>query len=199
MNVSPAGRSGSWRRAARTVPYVAVALGLAACGSGTTGYGSGGGASSSTTPLPAQSAGGQTISTSSGPLGTYLTDGSGRTVYLWEADASGTSKCTGACASVWPPVTTTGAPQASGGAMATDLGTLKRSDGSMQVTYGGHPLYYFIKDSGAGQANGEGSNGFGAKWWLVAPTGGAIIGSHSTPAPTSASGSASSSSSAGGY
>ncbi len=198
MNVSPARRPGSWRRAARTIPYVLVTLGLGACGSGTTSYGSGGGASSSTTPLPAQSAGSQTISTSQGPLGTYLTDGSGRTVYLWEGDSSGTSKCIGACANVWPPVTTTGAPLASGGAMATDLGTLKRSDGSTQVTYGGHPLYYFIKDSGAGPANGQGSNGFGAKWWMVKPTGSALIGSHSTPAPTSASGSASSSS-GGGY
>lgn len=60
--------------------------------------------------------------------------------------------------------------------MSSDLGTVKRSDGSTQVTYKGHPLYYFAGDSGAGQTNGQGSNGFGAKWWLVSPAGSSITG-----------------------
>lgn len=129
------------------------------------------------------------VSTSSGPLGSYLTADSGRSVYLWEADSAGTSTCTGACASVWPPVTTTGTPQASGGATASDLGTITRSDGSHQVTYAGHPLYYFAKDSAPGQTTGEGSNGFGAKWWLVSPTGSPITsGASVSSSPTASSG-----------
>jgi hypothetical protein len=60
---------------------------------------------------------------------------------------------------------------ASNGAKAADLGTITRSDGTKQVTYDGHPLYYFAGDSGPGQTNGQGSDGFGAKWWLVAPAG----------------------------
>jgi hypothetical protein len=68
-------------------------------------------------------------------------------------------------------VTTKGHVTAANGAKAADLGTITRSDGSKQVTYLGHPLYYFAGDSGPGQTNGQGSNGFGAKWWLVAPAG----------------------------
>jgi predicted lipoprotein with Yx(FWY)xxD motif len=71
-------------------------------------------------------------------------------------------------------VVTTSAPTAGGGVQASDLGTTTRADGAKQVTYNGHPLYYFVGDSGAGMLNGQGSNGFGAKWWLVAPSGSAI-------------------------
>jgi predicted lipoprotein with Yx(FWY)xxD motif len=63
---------------------------------------------------------------------------------------------------------------ASGGAQTSDLGTITRSDGTKQVTYDGHPLYYFIADKSKGQTTGQGSDGFGAKWWLVAPSGDAI-------------------------
>jgi hypothetical protein len=68
-------------------------------------------------------------------------------------------------------VTTTGTATASGGAQPSDIGTITRSDGTKQVTYDGHPLYYFSGDSGPGTATGQGSDGFGAKWWLVTPTG----------------------------
>jgi hypothetical protein len=132
-------------------------------------------------------------------------------VYLWVKDSGGMSACTGACAGAWPPVTTTGTATASGSAKASDLGTITRSDGSKQVTYDGHPLYYFSGDSGAGTASGQGSDGFGAKWWLVAPTGSDVTASVSTltasassgsapaaPAAPAASASAPSSSSAGG-
>jgi hypothetical protein len=109
-------------------------------------------------------------------------------------------------------VTTTGTATASGSAKASDLGTITRSDGSKQVTYDGHPLYYFSGDSGAGTASGQGSDGFGAKWWLVAPTGSDVTASVSSltasassasgaaapAAPASAPASAPSSSSAGG-
>ena len=86
-------------------------------------------------------------------------------------DTGDMSNCNGACAGAWPPVTTTGTATATGGAKASDIGTITRSDGTKQVTYDGHPLYYFAGDSGSGMASGQGSDGFGAKWWLVAPTG----------------------------
>jgi predicted lipoprotein with Yx(FWY)xxD motif len=107
-------------------------------------------------------------------VGTYLTDAQGRTVYLWAGDATGKSSCSGDCARSWPPLATTGAPSGSGGVKATGLGTITRSDGTKQVTYMGHPLYYFANDVGAGSAIGQGSDSFGAKWWLVAPSGAAI-------------------------
>src|SRR5262249_31133320 len=105
-------------------------------------------------------------------------DGTGRTLYLWVADTSSKSVCSGTCAQAWPPLTTTGSPTAGSGVTSSDLGTSARSDGTMQVTYAGHPLYYFVQDTSAGQMTGQGSNGFGAKWWIVAPNGSAITGSH---------------------
>jgi predicted lipoprotein with Yx(FWY)xxD motif len=117
------------------------------------------------------------ITTASSSAGTFLTDGTGRAVYLWVKDAGGKSACSGACAGAWPPVTTTGAATASGSAKASDLGTITRSDGSKQVTYDGHPLYYFEGDSGPGTATGQGSDGFGAKWWLVSPSGSDVTAS----------------------
>jgi len=104
----------------------------------------------------------------------YLTGASGRALYLWVADKGSKSVCNGACASVWPPVIAKGTPSAGGGAMSADLGTTTRSDGTKQVTYKGHPLYYYITDKHAGQTTGQGSNSFGAKWWLVAPSGSQI-------------------------
>ena len=93
---------------------------------------------------------------------------------------------------------------ASGGAKTSDLGTITRSDGTKQVTYDGHPLYYFVGDSGPGTATGQGSDNFGAKWWLVSPTGsdvtasvGSFTASGSSPAATSAA--TSSSAAGGGY
>jgi predicted lipoprotein with Yx(FWY)xxD motif len=91
------------------------------------------------------------------------------TVYLFEADKGPQSSCTGACAGVWPPVT--GKASAVGGAQAADLGTLKRADGSTQVTYKGHPLYYFVKDKDGGDAYGQGSKAFGAGWYVLRPSG----------------------------
>jgi predicted lipoprotein with Yx(FWY)xxD motif len=195
---------------------VGVALLAAACSSA--GSSSTPAASSSTpagasAPSSAPASGGASasaatvIKTAASGGSTFLTDGSGRAVYLWVKDASGMSACTGACAGAWPPVTTTGTATASGSAKASDLGTITRSDGTKQVTYDGHALYYFSGDSGAGTATGQGSDGFGAKWWLVAPSGSDVTGSVSsfTAAVSSGSGGAApaapaapSSSSAGG-
>jgi predicted lipoprotein with Yx(FWY)xxD motif len=126
---------------------------------------------------------------------TFLTGASGRAIYLWVADTGSTSNCSGSCAKAWPPVTTTGKPAAGSGVTASMLGTTKRSDGTEQVTYNGHPLYYFIADTAAGTTKGQGSDSFGAKWWLVTPSGSAITAS----AGSSSGGSSGSSSSSGGW
>ena len=147
----------------------------------------------------------------SGSGGAFLTNSSGDALYLWVKDGKNMSACSGACAGAWPPVTATGTVTAGSGVTAGDLGTMTRSDGTKQVTYDGHPLYTFSGDSAAGQTNGQGSDGFGAKWWLVAPTGAQITGadtasstSSSTSAgaaaaPASTPAASSSSSAAGGW
>jgi predicted lipoprotein with Yx(FWY)xxD motif len=106
-------------------------------------------------------------------LGTILGAGPKQlTVYLFEGDKTGMSSCTGACAAAWPPVT--GKPAVAGSAMSADLGTITRSDGSTQVTYKGHPLYFFIKDikdGDSGDTYGQAVKAFGADWYAVAPSG----------------------------
>jgi predicted lipoprotein with Yx(FWY)xxD motif len=105
-------------------------------------------------------------------LGSVLAAGPKRmTVYLFEADKGDASSCSGACAAAGPPVTSAGAPVAHGAASGSELGTIKRADGTMQVTYKGHPLYFFVKDKDSGDAYGEGVNAFGAAWYVLAPSG----------------------------
>src|ERR1700677_452031 len=161
------------------VPLAAALLAPACSSTSSTGASAAGSAATST---PSSSAAGTSttgtvIKTANGSTGAFLTDGSGRTVYLWVKDGKNMSACSGACAGAWPPVTATGTVTASGGAKASDLGTITRSGGTKQVTYDGHPLYYFAGDSSTGQTNGQGSDGFGAKWWLVSPSGAEITGS----------------------
>lgn len=105
-------------------------------------------------------------------LGTILAAGPKKlTVYMFEADKGTTSSCSGACAKVWPPVTSSGAPTAAAGAVSADLGTTMRSDGTEQVTYKGHPLYFYDDDKDAGDAYGQGSKAFGASWYVLKPNG----------------------------
>ena len=149
------------------------------------------------------SATGTVITTEAGSAGAFLTSGSGRTVYLWAKDGTNMSACSGACAAAWPPVPATGKLTATGGAKASDLGTITRSDGTKQVTYDGHPLYYFVGDSSPDQTAGQGSDAFGAKWWLVAPSGAQITGADTAAAaaanaPAPAASSAPATSNAGG-
>ena len=179
---------------------VPVAAGLlaAACG---TAAGSTTGSTAAGTPASSGSTAATVIESHAGSAGSFLTNASGRAVYLWAADSMNKSMCSGACAQAWPPVTSMGQVTAAHGAKAADLGTITRSDGSKQVTYDGQPLYYFAGDSGPGQTNGQGSDSFGAKWWLVTPAG-AKITAADTAASTGSSSStvpaASSGSSAGG-
>jgi len=93
------------------------------------------------------------------------------TLYMFASDHGKVSTCYGACATVWPPLTTTGSPKAQGGAEASKLGTIKRTDGTTQVTYAGHPLYYYTPDTTEEDATGQGSTSFGALWWVISPSG----------------------------
>jgi predicted lipoprotein with Yx(FWY)xxD motif len=187
-------------RAGGVAVVAAVGLAVAGCGSSSSssaGVSSSASASTSAPPATASSssassatsapAAGVTVGTATGSGGTYLTGASGRALYLWVADTNGKSSCSGACAAAWPPLITTGSPVASTGVTAADLGTVTRADGAKQVTYNGHPLYYFVADSKAGMTTGQGSNSFGAKWWLVAPSGAAITAGASTGATSSSS------------
>jgi predicted lipoprotein with Yx(FWY)xxD motif len=148
---------------------LASTLVLAACGSSTSGTTSNSTSTATNSPRPASIVGTKTSS-----LGTFLVDAKGRALYLWDADHGPMSACTGDCATDWPPLTTTGTPTASGQAKSSLLGTTKRADGSREVTYAGHPLYYFAGDSAPGQTSGQGSDSFGSPWWVVSPGGKAI-------------------------
>lgn len=118
---------------------------------------------------------GVTVSSKHAKLGTILAAGPKHlTVYLWEADKGTKSSCEGACAKVWPPVTTAGMPTVTGAAVSADLGTTKRADGTEQVTYKGHPLYFYDDDKDSGDAYGQGSKSFGAGWYVLKPNGSKI-------------------------
>jgi predicted lipoprotein with Yx(FWY)xxD motif len=153
---------------------IAGALFLAACGgssstSSTTAASAPAPAKASSSPRPAA-----VVGTSTSSLGTFLVDAKGRALYLWDADHGTMSTCSGACAQAWPPLTATGTPKASGQVKSSLLGTTKRADGSREVTYDGHPLYYYAGDSAPKQTNGQGSDSFGSPWWVVSPAGRAI-------------------------
>jgi predicted lipoprotein with Yx(FWY)xxD motif len=112
-------------------------------------------------------------------LGKILVNSQGRSLYLFKADAGTKSACTGACATAWPPLLAKGNPTAGSGANASLVGTTTRSDGRRQVTYNGHPLYLFIKDTKPGQTNGQGVIAFGGAWFGLSPAGNQIS-SHPT-------------------
>src|SRR5215470_4874734 len=107
-------------------------------------------------------------------LGRILVDAHGKTLYMWAHDKGSKSTCYGDCAEYWPPLLTRGKPVASYGARSALLGTSRRSDGRVQVTYAGHPLYYFVQDSKPGQTKGEGLTGFGGRWDPVSAAGTAV-------------------------
>jgi len=140
---------------------VAVAL-TAALAAGATGHAAG---------SPAA------LKTRHGKIGTFLVDGHGRTLYLFQKDKTTRSTCSGACATDWPPLLTSGKAKASGSVRKALLGTTKRSDGSTQVTYKGHPLYTYSGDQKAGDANGQAVSAYGARWYAVTPSG-KRVGSH---------------------
>jgi len=111
-------------------------------------------------------------------LGTFLTDASGRSLYLFEADTAAAggrqraSTCYDECAQAWPPLLVQGEPVPANPAVRAQLlGTVQRRDGAMQVTYNGWPLYYYARDQNPGDTNGQDVEGFGGEWYLVTPEG----------------------------
>jgi predicted lipoprotein with Yx(FWY)xxD motif len=152
------------------VTPIAAAIVIAGCGGGGgSAYGSAP-AAPSTPAAPSRA----TVTLKPSKLGNYLADNSGRTLYLFEADRTSSSTCYSACASLWPPLTSTGALKPGPGVLASDLGTTRRSDGTTEVTYHGHPLYYYAGDSKPGSVAGQGLNQFGAGWYVVSPSGSKI-------------------------
>jgi predicted lipoprotein with Yx(FWY)xxD motif len=149
------------------VAAAGVALIAAGCGGGGNG-GSGGGYAAAGSPPAAKSG---AIAMRHTGLGNVLVDSQGKTLYLFEKDSAMSSSCSGACASIWPPLTATGKPGVGAGLSGGKLTLIKRSDGTMQVSYGGHPLYTYAGDAGPGDTKGEGLNQFGAQWYVVGPNG----------------------------
>ena len=138
----------------------------------TSGGGAYGGGGESTTASNEESSSSTLVSTGkAGDLGTILVDSEGMTLYDFHKDKGTTSSCYGACEKAWPPLSTSGEAQAKNGAQASMLGTTERKDGTMQVTYNGHPLYTFTEDKKAGEANGNDFSAFGAQWYALMPNG----------------------------
>ena len=118
---------------------------------------------------------GPIVSTTKSSLGRILVNSNGRTLYLFQKDKNGKSSCSGQCVSFWPPLIATGKPRAMGGVRAALLGTTRRADGRMQVTYNHHPLYTFAKETKKGQTKGEDLNAFGAECFVVSSAGVRVV------------------------
>jgi len=143
-----------------------VALAVAGCG----------GASSSVSPPTTKDGRAATIGAVNEGLGKILVNSQGRTLYLFQKDSGTTSECTGACAANWPPLRANSPPRIGDGANASLIATTMRSDGSRQITYNNHPLYTFVKDTKAGDTNGEGLTAFGGTWYAISPAGNQVVG-----------------------
>jgi predicted lipoprotein with Yx(FWY)xxD motif len=135
---------------------------------------------------------GSAISVKQTALGPTLVDANGRTLYLFEGDRPNVSTLSAAGQAIWPPFTATTTPRALSGALAVRIGTVTQPSGGAQVTYNGHPLYYYVGDHSPGQTSGQGLNQFGALWYVLGPRGKAVTSSASS-SPASASGAGSSS------
>ena len=179
-----------------------LAVGVAGCGGGSS---STSGSSSSTTttealppvakPPPNAEEGTVFVSLGSAAgLGQVLVDSEGHTVYMYTPDEGTTSTCYGGCEAAWPPLMAEGKPTAGEGAMSSALGTTKRKDGTLQVTYAGHPLYTFSGDSAPGEAIGQENDGI---WFVLGRSGEAVKGG--APSGGTTESSTTESSGAGGY
>ena len=132
-----------------------------------------GGSSAKTRPLQSKAAE-SVISIRNTTLGQTLVDGNGRTLYLFQGDMANVSKLSAAGLAVWPRFIATGPVKATNGARATSIGTVTSPSGVRQVTYNGHPLYYFVGDTKPGSTRGQGLNEFGALWYVLDPAGNAV-------------------------
>lgn len=128
-------------------------------------------------PTPVAPSGAPTISLGTpfvGP-GPILVGANKKTLYLFTNDNGTTSNCYGNCASVWPPLTTQGTPTVGSGLQPSLIGTTKRTDGTIQVTYNGYPLYYYSGDQSPGDTAGRGITSFGGLWYDLSANGTALI------------------------
>ena len=144
---------------------LAGALLLVACGSSSPGGSSG----ARSSPVPVA-----TVATASSGLGQILVDGTGKTLYVFDADKGASPTCYGSCIQLCPALLTSGSAKAGTGVDASKLSTSARTDGTTQVTYGGHPLYLYVGDSKPGDVTGQGVNSSGGLWHVVSPSGSAI-------------------------
>jgi predicted lipoprotein with Yx(FWY)xxD motif len=131
-------------------------------------------------------AAGSAISLKQSSVGNVLTDANGRALYLFAGDDRNVSRLSAAGRAVWPPFTSTTLPRATSGANAAQIGTATGTGGGTQITYNGHPLYYYVGDHQPGQLLGQGLNQFGARWYVLSAKGNAITSAaKSAPAPAS--------------
>jgi predicted lipoprotein with Yx(FWY)xxD motif len=156
---------------------IVAALAIAGCGGSSSGSGSSGSgaygsaeSAASTNPVSSEPAAAVAVA-SVGDIGKVLVDSKGLTLYYFEKDKGGKSACYGACAGAWPPLTTSGTAHGMSGVDAAKLGTTKRSDGTVQVTYAGWPLYTYVADTKPGEDNGTDVKAFGAPWYPLHPNG----------------------------
>ena len=177
-----------------TLLAVVGALVIAGCGGGGSSSSSSESGSEGGTALT--SAGESTVSGAEiGGLGQVLVDSEGMTVYEFTPDEGTKSVCYGGCEAAWPPVVAEGKPSAGEGAVSSDLGTTKRKDGTLQVTYKGHPLYTFVEDKKPGEATGNEVEG---TWFVLNEAGEAVEGKAEAAGGESESEPASEESSGGG-
>ena len=154
-----------------------AALMVAACGSGygtsNSPYSSGQypGVASPPAGTPALPPAASTVALRNTALGEILVDGNGRTLYLFEADKPGMSNCNADCAAVWPPLLASGSAVAGTGVNQSLLSTTTRKDGSVELVYNGHPLYYFVSDKQPGDTTGQAISSFGAEWYVLSGDG----------------------------
>jgi predicted lipoprotein with Yx(FWY)xxD motif len=142
-----------------------IALAAAGCGGGSSGS-----AASPSAPKATNQTG-PTVDVSTNRLGEVLVDSKGRTLYLFKKDKGKRSTCSGPCASAWPPLRAGGKLTAAGDAKTSRISTTPRSDGGPQITYRGHPLYLYEGDDKPGDANGQGLNSWGGRWFALSPAG----------------------------
>jgi len=160
--------------------FLTLALGAAACGDdgSSTAATTATATTATAEPEPEQASTakrrGKAIKVADSRYGRMLFDGKGRAIYLFTREKGTRSRCYGQCAVAWPPVFTKGAPRARAGVDRKLLGTTRRRDGRRQVTYNGHPLYYYITDTRPGQITCQDITEFGGTWLVVAPSGNAI-------------------------
>jgi predicted lipoprotein with Yx(FWY)xxD motif len=182
-----------------SIPALAASLLLAACGSSSSSNTTSSAASTQPSAQTSSSSSAVVVKSASSSLGTVLTDSQGMTLYHLSGEVNGKFICTGSCLGVWHPLTVPAGSEPSG--EVGSLGTVKRPEGTAQVTYKGTPLYTFAQDKQAGETNGQGIKDVGT-WSAVTTSSSSTTSSPSSsaePEKSSGSGSSGESSSGGGY